>query len=61
MWLMEREKNASFAYLLRQLASGSHDERLRLLLLLVHALKDGDGERGRLARTRLGLRDHVAA
>ena len=45
----------------RQLTRWRHDERLNVLELLIDALKNADRERGRLACTRLRLRDHIFA
>ena len=55
------QRDDDFLDLLRELARGRQDERLGALDRDVQLLQNGDGERRRLARTRLGLRDHVVA
>ena len=47
--------------LLRELTRGRENKRLAVRVVNIYALQDRNGERARLARTRLGLGNHVLA
>ena len=55
------KSNDDLLNLLSQLTSGSKNQSLAALDVMVDLLKNGDGESSRLASSRLGLGNHIMA